>query len=120
RPFCKIDNAATGTAEREVRVGPLHALLANRTSYARGAFAGHKRTIPTAALFDDPGDEIVIVCFGDLASVELPGFDREMFGHFVHEYLAVYLLRMHRCASLQQQFAFLGRTLEQEIEGLSD
>lgn len=54
----------------------------------------------------DLGYQIVIVCLGDLAAVEVAGLRGDFVGEVVDENFAVDLGRVHEGAAFQQQFRF--------------
>ncbi len=66
------------------------------------------RTINFGSGFrEDLCDQVVIVRFGDLASIELARLRFDLFGHVVYEDFTVNLRRVHGSASLKQQVTLL-------------
>ena len=62
--------------------------------------------------------QIVIVCFGDLAAIELARFRIDIVGKVVDEDLPVNFRRMHCRTAFQQQFGFFRFPFQQQIEFL--
>src|SRR5207248_3989179 len=62
------------------------------------------------------GHQIVIVSFGNLASIEFASDQLELIWGIIHEDLAINFRSVHCGAAFKQQIAFLGGSFEQEIE----
>jgi hypothetical protein len=81
-------------------------------SFARTAFLqmGQRSLMARlrAMTLQDFRDQIVIVSFGDLATIELAGLRLQIIGSVVHQNFAVDFGGVHGGAAFEQKIAFLG------------
>src|SRR5712692_10016157 len=69
---------------------------------------------------NDPPDQVIIVGLGDLAAVEFAGLRLESLRSVVDKDFAIDFRGMHSGASFEQEFAFFGCPLQQEIKFSAD
>ncbi len=113
-PLAQVDHPATLAAERKLGIFAQHQRLAGGTTQAEQAFTGHRpigrrltqmnadqswiSNLRVSACICGSNQfchQVVIVCLGDLAGIELAGLDLLMRAEIVDEHLAVDLGRVH-------------------------
>ena len=72
-PFSEVDQTAAVAAERKVGVGTLHRLSCRWDNEVLRCACGAWRMRLKQCFLQNSGDQIVIVGFGDLATIKLAG-----------------------------------------------
>src|SRR3954447_25918180 len=104
---CGNDRCRKGSAHRNVA----------QSSYTRGI--GDLK-LSCGPYLNDASDQIVVVCFSDLAAIETTCRERIPPSEVIDEQLSVYLRGMHGGTSFPKQIGFLGGTFREQVELTTD
>jgi hypothetical protein len=116
-PLAEINGAAVIAAEREVGVAAFHSFLADRAAEFQSSLARHGSeltdSVKVRTARTDPGQlknsryQIIVVRFGDLATIKLSRARLFSIRNIVHKNLTVDFRGVHASAAFHKEIGFL-------------